>query len=66
MSLVSTLAYPKKLAGGVVLSGWAQMQDEWGTLIHAENKVTPIFWGHGAADPVVLAQCQTEGVRFTT
>jgi hypothetical protein len=49
-----------------VLSGWAQMQDEWGTLIHAENKVTPIFWGHGAADPVVLAQCQTEGVRFTT
>lgn len=65
MSLLSTLSYPKKLAGGVVLSGWTTMEDEWGTLINAENKPTPIFWGHGADDPVVLAQCQTEGVSST-
>ena len=29
LSLLSTLSYPRKLAGGVTLSGWASMQDEW-------------------------------------
>ena len=34
--------------------------------MHAENKETPIFWGHGLADPVVLQSCQTSGVKALT
>ena len=53
----------RSLAGGICLSGWAAMQDQYSTLIHPANKGTPLFWGHGGADPTVVTACQAAGVK---
>jgi len=64
-SLLATLNYPSPLAGGIVLSGWAACSDKWeGDLASEANKKTPLFWGHGSADNVVLPECQVEGVKL--
>jgi phospholipase/carboxylesterase len=57
----------RRLAGGIVLSGWAAMQDQYGEgLIQPANKATPLLWGHGGADPTVVTACQTVGVKALT
>lgn len=56
----------RSLAGGICLSGWAAMQDQYGELIQPANKGTPLLWGHGAADPTVVTACQAAGVKALT
>ena len=57
---------PRSLAGGICLSGWAAMQDQYGELIQPANKETPLLWGHGGADPTVVTACQAAGVKALT
>ena len=57
---------PRSLAGGICLSGWAAMQDQYGELIQPANKGTPLLWGHGGADPTVVTACQASGVKALT
>ncbi|TBR35925.1 MULTISPECIES: alpha/beta hydrolase [Dyella] len=47
------LRHPRKLAGIVALSTYLPMQDSFAAERHAANADTPIFWGHGTADPIV-------------
>ena len=49
-----------KLGGIVCLSGWLFHRDEFAT---GANGATPVFWGHGSQDPVVLPEQQEEGAR---
>ena len=62
MALASTLGYSKRLAGGVVLSGWLAMEDQYPGAVAPANKATPLLWGHGGADPTVLTACQAHGI----
>lgn len=62
MSLLSALSFPEKLAACCCLSGWCALEPEWPALHSDANKNIPIFWGHGAADPTVVPECQTIGV----
>lgn len=51
--LAGGLRHPRKLAGIVALSTYLPMQDSFAAERSAANAHTPIFWGHGTADPIV-------------
>ncbi|CAE6481787.1 unnamed protein product [Rhizoctonia solani] len=53
LSLVHGLTSEKKYAGLAILSGWFPMRTRLQTLLSPSATSTPIFWGHGTADPVV-------------
>mmetsp|Transcript_62136 Transcript_62136/g.147220 ORF Transcript_62136/g.147220 Transcript_62136/m.147220 type:complete len:213 (+) Transcript_62136:38-676(+) len=62
MALQAVLRYPKPLAGVCCCSGWLMMRDSVGTWANGANKDTPIFWGHGRSDNVVVFALQQIGV----
>ncbi|KAF2135769.1 uncharacterized protein K452DRAFT_238740 [Aplosporella prunicola CBS 121167] len=55
MSLLSGVTCPQKLGGIFGLSSYLLLRDKFRDMVPAENpnKDTPIFMGHGDADPVV-------------
>lgn len=54
----------KKLAGCVCLSGWLQVQDKFVSVVKSTpNEKTPLFWGHGMFDEIVLPQQQDRAVE---
>eukprot|EP00946_MAST-07B_sp_MAST-7B-sp1_P003007 g3007.t1 len=63
ITLLACHRYPKTLAGCVCLSGWLTLRDEWASARVKENK-TPIFWGHGTEDPVVLPEQVAAGLEI--
>jgi phospholipase/carboxylesterase len=56
IALSAGLRHPRKLAGIVALSTYVPISSLLAAERHAANAATPIFWGHGSADPVVLYQ----------
>ena len=62
ITLLACHRYPRTLAGCVCLSGWLTLKDEWDEARVKENK-TPIFWGHGTQDPVVLPEQVAAGAE---
>jgi predicted esterase len=58
-SLLAALTCDRKLAGTVCFSGWLARSDEYPDL--AQNKDTPIFWGHGDEDDKVLYSTACKG-----
>lgn len=50
MALLSTITYPAKLAGCVVMAGYDPLPD---TEVHSTNQDSPILWLHGTEDPIV-------------
>lgn len=56
MALSAGLRHPRTLAGIVALSAYVPLAGLLAADRHAANAATPIFWGHGSADPVVLFQ----------
>lgn len=56
VALAAGLRHAQKLAGIVVLSAYLPMSDSLAAERHAANAATPIFWGHGTTDPVVVVQ----------
>ena len=53
MTLAAGLRHGEALAGLVVLSAYLPLHDTIEDDRHGANHATPIFWGHGSADPVV-------------
>ncbi len=56
MALAAGLRHPEKLAGIVVLSAYLPLPATLAAERSSANDATPIFWGHGTADPVVVLQ----------
>ncbi len=56
IALSAGLRHPEKLAGIVALSAYLPMHGALAAERSAANAATPIFWGHGTADPVVALQ----------
>ncbi|KAJ7044826.1 Phospholipase/carboxylesterase/thioesterase [Mycena alexandri] len=53
MSLLTGLTAERKLAGLAVLSGWLPLHKIFKSMASEHAASTPIFWGHGSADPLV-------------
>lgn len=82
MSILTGLTSERKLAGVVSLSGWAALRNKLAAVSksyvfgnisdttfqmrtsHASS--TPIFWGHGTADPLVTFNIGKASVEFLT
>ena len=56
IALAAGLRHASRLAGIVALSTYLPMQPSFEAERSAANATTPIFWGHGTADPVVALQ----------
>ncbi|MEO8778997.1 MAG: carboxylesterase [Rhodanobacter sp.] len=56
VALAAGLCHAKKLAGIVALSTYLPIAEVLTGERHAANAATPIFWGHGSVDPVVVMQ----------
>ncbi len=53
IALAAGLCHAQRLAGIVALSTYLPIAETVTGERHAANAATPIFWGHGTADPVV-------------
>ncbi|KAF7340116.1 Delta-sterol C-methyltransferase [Mycena venus] len=53
MTLLTGLTTATKLAGLFVLSGRLPLRNQIKSMISSHAPLTPIFWGHGTADPLV-------------
>ncbi|KQZ79307.1 carboxylesterase [Rhodanobacter sp. Root561] len=56
IALSAGVRHAQKLAGIVALSTYLPLSATVASERHAANAATPIFWGHGTADPVVVLQ----------
>lgn len=54
IALATGLRHTEKLAGIIALSTYLPLHASLATERSAANAATPIFWGHGTADPVVI------------
>lgn len=52
-SLAAGLAYPRRLAGIVSISGWVAYREDFARRVHAANSAVPVLFTCGTADPVV-------------
>ncbi|TFL05819.1 Phospholipase/carboxylesterase [Pterulicium gracile] len=64
MSLLTGLTGERTLGGLVVLSGWLPLNAKFKSMATDAVKRTPIFWGHGKADPLVKYQFAEASVKF--
>ena len=53
VALFAGLQHPDKLAGIMALSTWLPAEEGLDLTLSSANLATPIFYGHGAQDPVV-------------
>ena len=60
MSLLSGLTYKKPLVAIVGMSGYLPLRDRLAEIGAGENKQTPVWLGHGTADPVVNYQVRND------
>jgi len=60
IALSAGVRHAEKLAGIVALSTYLPISATVAAERHAANAATPIFWGHGTADPVVVLQRGTD------
>jgi len=56
IALAAGLRHPQRLAGIVALSTYLPLHAALAGERSAANAATPIFWGHGSVDPVVVLQ----------
>jgi len=66
MSILTGLTSERKLAGVVSLSGWAALRNKLEAMCTSHASSTPIFWGHGTADPLVTYNIGKASVEFLT
>jgi phospholipase/carboxylesterase len=53
IALAAGLRHAEKLAGVIALSTYLPLHESFAAERSAANAATPIFWGHGTADPIV-------------
>ena len=56
IALAAGLRHAQTLAGIIALSTYVPLHPTLAAERHTANAATPIFWGHGSADPVVAVQ----------
>jgi phospholipase/carboxylesterase len=56
IALAAGLRHPERLAGIIALSTYLPLHTALTGERSAANAATPIFWGHGTLDPVVILQ----------
>jgi phospholipase/carboxylesterase len=56
IALAAGLRHPQKLAGIIALSTYLPLHAALAGERSAANAATPVFWGHGSVDPVVVLQ----------
>jgi len=56
MSLLTGLTGERKLAGIAALSGWLLLRHKFKAMASQHASSIPVFWGHGAIDPLVKLQ----------
>ncbi|KAF5333101.1 hypothetical protein D9611_002680 [Ephemerocybe angulata] len=66
MSILTGLTGERKLGGICVLSGWLPLRNKFKSMAGPHVSSTPIFWGHGAIDPLVTMQMTKDSVEFLT
>ncbi|EDR12736.1 uncharacterized protein LACBIDRAFT_188773 [Laccaria bicolor S238N-H82] len=66
MSLLTGLTGERKLAGVAVLSGWLPLRNKFKAMASQHAASIPVFWGHGAADPLVKYQFCKDSADFLT
>ncbi|KAJ7693823.1 Phospholipase/carboxylesterase/thioesterase [Mycena rosella] len=66
MSLLTGLTAERKLAGLAILSGWLPLRASIKSMASEHATKLPIFWGHGAADPLVKFELARASVDFLT
>lgn len=66
LALGATLSCRHTLGGAVCFSGWVPgaLNGSFAERVTTANKSTPVFWGHGAADHIVLPACQEIGCKL--
>jgi predicted esterase len=64
MSLLTGLTGERQLGGIAVLSGWLPLNAKFKSMWNERLKTTPIFWGHGKADPLVRYKYAQDSVEF--
>lgn len=64
MGLLTGLTSEYKFAGIVSLSGYMPLHKKIMTMATDSNKKTPIFWGHGDADQIVLYEYGQKSVEL--
>jgi len=64
MALLTGLTSERKLGGIAVLSGFLPLSHKFKGMLSDHAKTIPIFWGHGADDPLVRAKFATRSVEF--
>ena len=52
-SLAAGLAYPRRLAGIVSISGWAAYRKDFASRVHVANSAVPVLFTCGTADPLL-------------
>ncbi len=60
IALAAGLRHPEKLAGIIALSTYLPLHAALAEERSMANAATPIFWGHGTLDPVVILQRGTD------
>ncbi|WVQ93102.1 hypothetical protein IAU59_000166 [Kwoniella sp. CBS 9459] len=66
VSILTALTSKRKLGGVIGLSTWVAINHKVEELKSAHAAETPIFWGHGTADPVVNYEYGQESVQLLT
>ncbi|TFK43840.1 Phospholipase/Carboxylesterase-domain-containing protein [Crucibulum laeve] len=64
MSLLTGLTGERKLAGIAVLSGWLPLKHKFKAMASPKAAEVPLFWGHGAVDPLVKREFSKSSVEF--
>ncbi|KAF8484804.1 Phospholipase/carboxylesterase [Russula ochroleuca] len=64
ISLLTAFTNERKFAGVVCLSGWVVMRSKLKGMCTQHASSTPIFWGHGTADPLVTLDIGRTSVDF--
>lgn len=64
MALHTALRYPVPLGGILVLSGYLAVDYLLAKEKNKANLTIPIFWGHGALDPIVTLTLANEGIKI--
>ena len=62
VAIQCALRYPEKLAGLVALSTYMLQEQRIEVERHGSNQGLPVFFGHGAADPIVPVQLGRQAV----
>ncbi|SCU86319.1 LANO_0C07580g1_1 [Lachancea nothofagi CBS 11611] len=64
LALASSVTLPVKIGGFIALSGFSVINDKLTQIRNSVNKDTPVFHGHGDADPIIALRMGQTAQKF--